>query len=228
MFAVPNVNPFRSVEMEHRKGTTRPASRDEAYALHVALVAAGEPHLAVVPLVAFEWHQRPENVLAGHLTWLDYRPKDRPNAVRVVHHKTGEVTWLPLVSQRGEPHFPELTAYLDQLPRLGAPIVLKLPKPLGKREPGPAKPFLLRTARARLRKAARATGLPEDLTFAACRHGGMPELGDAGLPEQQVIALSGHRTPEAARGYTKHTEAQREAALLKRRPGSRLSRMVPR
>jgi hypothetical protein len=34
---------------------------------------------------------------------------------------------------------------------------------------------------------------------------------------QQVIALSGHRTPEAARGYIKRTEAQREAALLKRR-----------
>jgi len=216
MFAVPTVNPFRAVEMEHSRGTTRPASRDEAYALHAGLVAAGEPHLAVVPLVAFEWHMRPENVLAGHLTWRDYRPKERPNSVRVLHHKTGEVVWLPLVSQRGEAHFPELSAYLDNLPRLGAPIVLMQPKPLGNKEPGPAKPFLLRTARNRVRKAARTAGLPDDLSLAACRHGGMTELGDAGLPEQQVIALSGHRTPEAARGYVKRTEAQREAALLKR------------
>jgi len=59
--------------------------------------------------------------------------------------------------------------------------------------------------------------LPDDLTLAACRHGGMTELGDAGLPEQQVIALSDHRTPDAARGYVKRTEVQREAALLKRR-----------
>jgi hypothetical protein len=51
----------------------------------------GEPHLAAVPLICFEWHQRPENVLAGHLTWADYRPAERPNAVRVLHHKTGEV-----------------------------------------------------------------------------------------------------------------------------------------
>jgi hypothetical protein len=216
MFPVPAVNPFRAVELEHTKGTTRPASRAEAYALHAALVRAGEPHLAVVPLVAFEWHQRPENILAGHLTWLDYRPKERPNAVRVVHHKTGEINWLPLVSPAGQAHFPELSAYLDALPRLGAPIVLMQSKPLGKREPGPAKPFLLRTARARVRKAARAAGLPDDLTLAACRHGGMTELGDAQLTEQSIIALSGHRTADAARGYVKRTESQKENALMKR------------
>jgi hypothetical protein len=87
---VPSNNPFRGVELEHGKATTRAASRAEAYALHQALVAAGDPHLAAVPLICFEWHQRPENVLAGHLTWPDYRPSDRPNTVRIEHHKTGE------------------------------------------------------------------------------------------------------------------------------------------
>ena len=67
MFPVPAVNPFRAVELTHGKGTTKPTSRADAYALHRALIAAGEPHLAVVPLVCFEWHQRPENVLAGHV-----------------------------------------------------------------------------------------------------------------------------------------------------------------
>src|SRR5262245_34238074 len=80
---VPAENPFRGVELEHGKGTTRAASRAEAYKLHAALVTAGEPHLASVPLICFEWHQRPENVLAGHLAWSDYRSADRPNAVRV-------------------------------------------------------------------------------------------------------------------------------------------------
>jgi hypothetical protein len=217
MFPVPAVNPFRAVELKHGKATTKPASRAEAYALHGALVAAGEPHLAAVPLICLEWHQRPENVLAGHLTWADYRPLERPNAVRVLHHKTGEVVWLPLVGQNGEPFFPELTAYLDTLERLGVPIVLMQPKPLGDQIPGPAKPFLLRTARTRVRRAAQKAGLPDWLTLAACRHGGLTELGDAGLTESAVIALSGHRTAEAARGYVKRTEAQREAGLLKRR-----------
>jgi len=217
MFPDPAVNPFRAAELEHSKGTTRPASRHEAYALHAALIASGEPHLAVVPLVAFEWHQRPENILAGHLTWPDYRPPERPNSVRVVHHKTGEVVWLPLVSRTGQALFPELSACLDALPRLGVPIVLMQPKPLGKRQPGPAKPFLLRTARVRVRRAAKNAGLPDWLTLAACRHGGLTELGDADLTEPSIIALSGHRTADAARGYVKRTEVQREAGLLKRR-----------
>ncbi len=51
----------------------------------------------------------------------------------------------------------------------------------------------------------------------ACRHGGMTELGDAELTEQGVIRLSGHRTPDAARGYIKKTETQRLAAARKRR-----------
>jgi len=216
-FPVPAVNPFRAVELTHGKGTTKPASREEAYALHRALVAAGEPHLAAVPLISYEWHQRPENMLAGHLTWADYRPAERPNAVRVLHHKTGEVVWLPLVARNGEPLFPELTAYLDALERLGVPIVLMQPKPLGEQIPGPAKPFLLRTARTRVRRAASKAGLPEWLTLAACRHGGLTELGDAELTESGIIALSGHRTSDAARGYVKRTEAQREAGLLKRR-----------
>jgi hypothetical protein len=217
MFPVPAVNPFRSVELTHGKGTTKPASRAEAYALHRALLAANEPHLAAVPLICFEWHQRPENVLAGHLTWADYRPTEGSNAVRVLHHKTGEVVFLPLVARTGEPLFPELTAYLDTLERLGVPIVLMQPKPLGSQVPGPAKPYLLRTARTRVRRAAKKAGLPDWLTLAACRHGGMTELGDAELTESGIIALSGHRTADAARGYIKATEAQREAGLLKRR-----------
>jgi hypothetical protein len=61
------------------------------------------------------------------------------------------------------------------------------------RKGAPAKPFLLRTARDRVRDAARKAGLPDDLTLAACRHGGLTEFGDAQLTEQGVMALSGHK-----------------------------------
>jgi hypothetical protein len=44
---------------------------------------------------------RPENVLVGHLTWPDYRPSDRPNTVRIEHHKTGEMVPLPLSDRDG-------------------------------------------------------------------------------------------------------------------------------
>ena len=110
--SVPLENPWRGVELDHSRNTTRPATRADAYALHAALVATREPYLAAVPLICFEWHQRPENVLAGHLTWADYNAR----AVRILHHKTGELVWLPLIHSNGS-LFPELTAYLDGLER---------------------------------------------------------------------------------------------------------------
>ncbi len=210
---VPLQNPFRGVERDYSTGTTRPATREEAYALHTALLAAGERHLAAVPLICFEWHQRPENVLAGHLAWTDYRPTERRDAVRILHHKTGELVWLPLSDEDG-PLFPELTDYLDTLERLGVPIVLLKEKGKGAKL---ARPFKMRAARSRVRKAANAAQLASDLTLAACRHGGLTELGDAELTEQGVMALSGHKTPEAARLYVKRTEIQRVTAARKRR-----------
>jgi integrase len=211
--SVPVQNPFRGVEKDYGKGTTRPATRDEAYALHAALVAAGELHLAAVPLICFEWHQRPENVLQGHLAWTDYRPADRPDTVRIQHHKTGELVWLPLADSEG-PLFPELTGYLDSLDRLGVPIVLMTPKGKHNKQ---ARPFKLRDARARIREAAITANLAADLTLAACRHGGLTELGNAELTEQGVMALSGHKTPQAARLYVKRTETQRATAARRRR-----------
>ena len=99
--------------------------------------------------------------------------------MRVFHHKTDEVVSLPLLDKDG-PLFPELTAYLDDLERLGVPVVLMKPKAEG----APSKTFLLRTARNRVRAAARAAGLADDVTLAVCRHGGLTELGDAELSEQ--------------------------------------------
>ena len=80
-----------------------------------------------------------------------------------LHHKTGELVSLPL-SDRDGPLFPELTAYLDRLQRLGVPIVLMKPKRGDKNRAKPAKPYLLRTARNRVRAAARAAKLPDHLT----------------------------------------------------------------
>jgi hypothetical protein len=60
---VPSENPFRGVELEHGHGTTKPATREQAYALHAALIAAAEPHLAVVPLICFEWPGDPRMCL---------------------------------------------------------------------------------------------------------------------------------------------------------------------
>jgi len=72
-------------------------------------------------------------------------------------------------------------------------------------------------AQAGVRKARVAAALGADVAPDSCRHGGMTELGDAELVEQGVMALSWHKTPQAARLYMKRTEAQRIAAARKRR-----------
>ncbi|MEQ1695121.1 MAG: hypothetical protein ABL901_04695 [Hyphomicrobiaceae bacterium] len=212
-------NPWRGVEMSYEGGTKTPATRAEAFALHLALIELGEPHLAAVPLICFEWHQRPENVLEGLLSWADYRPAARRDWVRVKHGKTASEGWPPIADNEG-PQFPELTAYLDALPRLGLPNVLAQPRKLvkgGTVTRGQPRPFKIRYAHDLVAAARLAAGLPEHITLAACRHGGMTELGDAPLTEQHVMSLSQHKTPDAARLYVKRTESQRLLAARRRR-----------
>ena len=68
-----------------------------------------------------------------------------------------------------------------------------------------------------MRAARNHAGLGAHVTLDACRHGGMTELGDAELSEQNVMALSGHKTPDAARLYLKRTEKQRAIGARRRR-----------
>jgi integrase len=207
---VPAENPWRGVLRVTTKRSKPAATRAEVYALAYRLRDLGEAHLGAAALICFEWLQRPENVLDGKITWADYRPADRPGHVRVLHHKTREVVWMPLEDADG-PLYPELEDYLADLPRRGLPIVLTA----GKRSP--ARPFSKVYAQRRVRHAREAAGLGSHVTLDACRHGGMTELGDADLTEQGVMTLSGHKTPQAARLYIKRTERQRISAARKRR-----------
>ena len=130
--------------------------------------------------------------------------------MRIDHHKTGEKVLQPLEDAQG-PLFPELETYLATIKRLGVAVVLT-PGARGK-----PRPYSESYARRIVREARRRAGLGEHVTLTACRHGGMTELGDAEMTEQQVMALSGHRTPEAARLYVKRTDAQRITAARRRR-----------
>jgi hypothetical protein len=207
---VPIENPWVGVILEHDTGEIQPATRQEAFALAEALNASGHPHLAIVPIICFEWLQRPENVLAGHLTWGDIRPEQHPAHVRIDHPKTGAKVLQPLEDADGR-LFPEVEERLTALPRLGVAVVLTA----GER--GEHRPYSYSYARRMVREARRAAGLPEYVTLTACRHGGMTELGDAELTEQSVMALSGHKTPQAARLYIKRTDQQRRLAARRRR-----------
>lgn len=207
---VPAENPWTGLDRVTSKTSKPAATRQEVYALANALKELGEPHLGAAALICFEWHQRPEHVRRGDITWADYRPPQRPDAVFVRHPKTGEKGWLPLADANG-PLYPEITAYLDALPKLGLPIVLT------KGERGPARPYSDEYAQRRVREARKHAKLGSHVTLDTCRHGGMTELGDAGATEAETMASSMHKTPNAARLYVKRTEQQRSSAARKRR-----------
>ena len=58
--------------------------------------------------------------------------------------------------------------------------------------------------------------LPRQITFTSFRHGGMTELGDARLSDQEMMALSAHKTRETLSKYSKRTERQRMRATMAR------------
>lgn len=204
---VPSGNPWVGVSRIGKKTTKAAASRKEAYELAEALRDMGEPHLGAAALICFEWHQRPENVLAGAITWGDYSPPDYV----VIRHKKNDVdVALPLGDDAG-PFYPELEQYLSGLPRLGSPIVLTA----GER--GPARPYSLAYAQRRVREARQRAGLGPHVTLDSCRHGGLTEQADAGSSEQHLRAKSGHKSVGALRVYLKATEVQRRFASRQRR-----------
>ena len=221
------LNPWIGVLRTFGTGTTKPCTREEAFALADALQAIGHPALAIVPLVSFELLQRPENIISGHLSWPQYRPVERPSEIEIFHHKTGARIWHPLEiedeDEHGEPVvrrlYPELEDRLATLPRLGIPIVMLQPQRGAPSKSGErvSRIYSESYADTLVQKARAHAKLPSHVTFAACRHGGMTLLGDATLTETQIMALSGHVTPAAARIYVKRTEAQRRLAAVQRR-----------
>lgn len=221
-------NPFQDVlRSKYERGTAIPATRDQVLALAKSADNTGHPAIGVAALICYEWLQRPADVRGGTLTWSDYRPESQPDKVKIFHHKTGERVWMPLEVELADENgelvrrqlFPELEAMIAKLPRFAVSMIAMRPA-RGPRDAAGntiARPYSESHAQHIVQRARAKAGLPAHITLEACRHGGMTELGDAELPEQLVMSLSGHLTPAAARLYVKRTERQRLTAAVQRR-----------
>jgi hypothetical protein len=207
-------NPWEGVTKKRRTRAIKPAAtREQVYRFAWGAIEAGIPEIGAAAVVCFEFLQRPENVLAGYLAWPDYRPKDAPSAIRIVHHKTGATVWHPLEEQTDEgtvQFYADAEAVLARVPRCGVPMILK-----SKRE-GSAVPYGAKETAKIVRRVRERLGLPATFTLDACRHGGMTELEEAELTGGQGRALSGHRTQAAYAGYAKRTLARALPATRKR------------
>ena len=92
---VPHVNPFAAMGLVSSKTETPTATYDEMITFRVTAMGMGLHSLATAALIGWEWVQREIDIF-GTFNVAHYRPKDRPNSVRVVHEKTGEENWIPL------------------------------------------------------------------------------------------------------------------------------------
>src|SRR5262245_33261131 len=126
VFDVGIPNPWVGVTLPTRAHATKAAvDREAVYSFAWKAIEAGHPEPAAAAVIAFEWLQRPENIIGGHVTWPGYRGGAAPDQIRILHHKTGAVVLHPLSDPTtGELFYADAEAVLARLPRRGVPMVL--------------------------------------------------------------------------------------------------------
>src|SRR5262249_55404973 len=113
---VPSVNPFARMGLPSSNPETPAASYAEVKGLRAKAIEMGLSSLATAALIGWEWLQRVRDIFAT-FDVTHYRPKERSNAVRILHEKTQEENWIPLFDDAGVPLYPELMLELDALKR---------------------------------------------------------------------------------------------------------------
>jgi hypothetical protein len=225
---IPLVNPFSRMGLEGSYRETPTATFAELQIFRTKAVEMGFQSLATAALIAWEWLQREADIFAT-FDVAHYRPKEQPNAVRVVHEKTREENWIPLFDDVGVPLYPELMNELDAVKRerIGG---LMLRRDWGERRPWPTSPTpdqidLTHMGRI-VKKIIRAAGLRDDLTFTSFRHGGFTEAGDAELTDREIMAQGRHRSPKVLPKYVKRTTRQVVTGTKKRRALRNVQRTI--
>ena len=216
---LPLVNPFAQMGLRSSDRETPTATFEELQAFRARAKELGLPSLATGALIGWEWLQREVDIFAT-FDVAHYRPKERPDMVRVVHEKTKEESWIPLFTDNGAPVYPELMAELDaiKLDRIGG---LMLRRDWGERGPWPTwpkpdQPDFTHLSR-KVKEVIRAAELRDELSFTSCRHGGFTETGDAELTDREIMAQGRHKSVKVLPKYVKRTARQVTTGALKRR-----------
>jgi hypothetical protein len=216
---VPQLNPFAKMGLLSSDRETPAATFAELQAFRGSAQQMGLSSLGTGALIAWEWLQRGEAIFSV-FDISHYRPKERPNAVQIVHPKTDEEGWFPLFDEKGVPLYPELMAELNVIKRerIGG---LMLRRDWGDRRPWPTwpqpdRPDFTHMSR-KVKQIIRSAGLRDELTFTSFRHGGFTEAGDAELTDREIMAQGRHKSAKVLPKYVKRTMRQVEAGAKKRR-----------
>jgi hypothetical protein len=222
---VPAVNPFSRMGLKARSPgkpvrETPTATWEELVAFRAAARKLGYGSVATAALVAWEWLQREEHVF-GAFEITHYRPKERPNSVKIVHPKNGEEAWWPLFDETGEILFPELMAELDAIKKtMVSGLVFR--RDHKHRKSATPLPWIterkdLRYLRSVVKEIVAAAGIRGELSFTSFRHGGFTEGADSDLTDAELRAAGRHRSARQLPTYAKRTRKQLISGTKKRR-----------
>ncbi len=222
---VPVINPFSRMGLKTRAPgqparETPTATWDELAAFRVAAKKLGYGSVGTAALLTWEWLQREEHVFAA-FEISHYRPKERPNSVKIVHPKNGEEAWWPLFDETGQPLFPELMAELDAIKEtMFSGLVFR--RDHEHRRSRTPLPWIterkdLRYLRSVVKKIVAAAGLRSELSFTSFRHGGFTEGADSYLTDAELRAAARHRSTRQLPTYAKRTRKQLISGSKKRR-----------
>jgi len=209
---VPAINPFMRLDMERpaKGGGVKPATREQLETFIAAADALGLWSVGTAALVGFDLAMREPDII-GRFAWSDWQPNGAP-VVIIRHGKTDEEYEQPLASPDGVLLFPELEARIAATPRTG-PLVIMQDRAA---RDGTFRALTVHGLRHLARRIRKHAGLPNTVSFASFRKGGMTEMGEAGLTDQQIIGLSGHKTRQMVSVYSKATAPLRVGAAAQR------------
>jgi hypothetical protein len=222
---VPAINPFSRMGLKARAPgrparETPTATWEELIAFRAAAEKLGYRSVSTAALLTWEWLQREEHVF-GAFEITHYRPKERPNSVKIVHPKNGEEAWWPLFDDAGEALFPELMAELDAIKKtMVSGLVFR--RDHAHRKSRTPLPWIterkdLRYLRSVVKKIVTAAGLRGELSFTSFRHGGFTEGADSDLTDAELRAAGRHRSTRQLPTYAKRTRKQLISGTKKRR-----------
>ncbi len=223
--SVPASNPFSRMGLKARAPgqpvrETPTATWDELVAFRTSANKLGYNSVATAALLTWEWLQRQQHIF-GAFEISHYRPKERPNSVKVVHPKNGEEVWWPLFDESGQALFPELMAELDAIKEANVSGLMFRRDHEHRRSPTPL-PWMtegknLSYLRSVVRTIIAAAKIRIELSFTSFRHGGFTEGADSGLTDAELRAAGRHRSTRQLPTYAKRTRKQLISGSKKRR-----------
>jgi hypothetical protein len=216
---VPSINPFSAMGLREASQPVPEASFEELNNFVRVADDAGEDNLGTAAWIAFEWAQREEHIFRVFSLSDHYRPKARPDSVLILHPKTGEACWIPLIDPDSHAAlYPELMERLDALKRdrVGIAMMRNKAHRDGKLRSWMTASGDLTDMRHRVKELIRTAGLRDELTFRSFRHGGITEGADADLSDAEIRSLTRQSSRVLPR-YAKRTQKQLVSVARKRR-----------